>query len=85
MSAPPRPAKRLLRVTTILGVIAAAAFGVYQLIPPYALDPFCTCDLTYRLNATIDVDGRQYSSEREIVCEAKASICFLRPFLAASR
>jgi hypothetical protein len=36
---------------------------VIWLMPPYALDPFCTYDLTYRLNATIDVDGQPYSAE----------------------
>src|SRR5205085_1026246 len=31
--------------------------------PPYTFDPFCTYDLTYRLNVTIEADGQQYSSE----------------------
>jgi hypothetical protein len=43
------------------------AFGImvtfYERAPPYTFDPFCTYDLTYRLNVTIEAEGQQYSSE----------------------
>ena len=31
--------------------------------PPNSFNLFCTYDLTYRLRATIDADGTQYTSE----------------------
>jgi hypothetical protein len=51
---------RRLMVMAGLGVVIA---GAYWYFPPNTFHPFCTYDLTYRLNATIDVGGRQYSSQ----------------------
>jgi hypothetical protein len=49
--------KTAIVAATIASVTAFVRFG-----PPYALDPFCTYDLDYRLTATIEVDGQQYTS-----------------------
>jgi hypothetical protein len=35
----------------------------YAFSSPYAFHPFCTYDLTYRLQATLEAAGKQYSSE----------------------
>ena len=37
-------------------------FAIYERAPPYTFGPFCTYDLTYGLNITIEVDGKRYSS-----------------------
>ena len=47
----------------IVVTVIAALYAVYRLTPPNNFDPFCTYDLTYRLNVTIEVGGRQYSSQ----------------------
>lgn len=44
-----------------LTILALLGF-VYWAAPPYTFDPFCTYDLTYRLDATIEVDGARYQA-----------------------
>jgi hypothetical protein len=58
-----KPIKRAWPAFVLAAAIAALAYALYQFIPPYTLDPFCTYDVIYRLTATIDVDGQPYSSE----------------------
>jgi hypothetical protein len=59
------PKKTRSTRTVLIVALAAAAVIVtgLWLTPPYTFDPFCTYDLSYRLNARIEVDGKQYSSE----------------------
>src|SRR5262249_6713906 len=58
---------RALKANALLiGATAVACvifFVMYERTPPYTFNPFCTYDLTYRLNVTIEADGQQYSSE----------------------
>ncbi len=51
----------LAAVTSVSFAGAALAWRVSQ-SPPNSYDLFCTYDLIYRLDATIEVDGRIYSS-----------------------
>src|ERR1700719_2631084 len=57
---------RIYLKQSLLGIIALAVIGlvfvVYERAPPNTFNPFCTYDLTYRLNVTIEVAGKQYSS-----------------------
>jgi hypothetical protein len=54
--------KPLLGITTLV-VACSFAFVAYQRAPAYRFRPFCSNDLTYRLNVTIEVARKQYSSE----------------------
>jgi hypothetical protein len=57
---------RVVRTFGLISVLAAALAGtfvVYKRAPSNTFNPFCTYDLAYRLNVTIDADGQQYSSE----------------------
>jgi hypothetical protein len=45
------------------GMALGATALVARTIPPNTFNPLCTYDLTYRLNATIEVGGRQYTSQ----------------------
>lgn len=55
--------KRTIGWIGIVAVAYAVLFVIYKRTPPYTFNPFCTYDLTYRLNVTIEADGQQYSSE----------------------
>ena len=48
-----------------IGIAAACGlmFFIHERAPPYSFSAFCTYDLTYRLNVTIEVAGTRYSSE----------------------
>ncbi len=39
-----------------------AGVTAYERAPPNSFSPFCTSTLTYRLNVTIETQGRQYSA-----------------------
>jgi hypothetical protein len=61
---------RRKRIVLCLAILVIASTYIYTIIytiyrrsPPYTFDPTCTYDLTYRLIATIELDGRRYSSE----------------------
>jgi hypothetical protein len=45
------------------GMVLGATALFHHTIPPNTISPFCTYDLTYRLNATIEVGGRHYASQ----------------------
>jgi hypothetical protein len=45
------------------GAFFCLMFAIYQHAPLYTFNPFCTYDLAYRLNVTIEVEGKQYASE----------------------
>jgi hypothetical protein len=55
--------KRTLGWISAIAFACAVLFVIYERVPPYTFDPFCTYDLTYRLNVTIEAEGQQYSSE----------------------
>ncbi len=59
----PMRVARTLGLISVLAAALAGTFAVYKRTPPNTFDPFCTYDLAYRLNVTIDADGQQYSSE----------------------
>jgi hypothetical protein len=44
-------------------VICVVMVVSYAFSPPNTFNPFCTYDLTYRLRATLEAEGKQYSSE----------------------
>jgi hypothetical protein len=46
-----------------LAVVCGLMSIIYERAPPNTFNPFCTYDLTYRLNVTIEADGKQYSSK----------------------
>lgn len=45
------------------GVVCSVWLIACALFPPYSFHPFCTYNLTYRLQATLEAEGKQYSSE----------------------
>jgi hypothetical protein len=50
---------------TIVGVplyLLYAGVTAYERAPPNSFSPFCTSTLTYRLNVTIETEGKQYSA-----------------------
>jgi hypothetical protein len=55
--------KQWLIWSSALTVAFGLMFAFYEQAPPYTFDPFCTYDLTYRLNVTIEAEGQQYLSE----------------------
>jgi hypothetical protein len=49
--------------SSTLTVAFGLMFVVYERAPPNTFDPFCTYRLAYRLNVTIEIGEKQYSSE----------------------
>jgi hypothetical protein len=47
----------------LCGSLRPDIYIIYERTPPYTFEPFCTYDLTHRLNVTIEAAGKQYSSE----------------------
>ena len=57
--------QKVLIGLTIVGLPLFFLFVVvtrYERAPPNSFSPFCTFTLTYRLNVTIETEGRQYSA-----------------------
>lgn|ERR1700676_4037552 len=73
----PAPVSNPMKGWVIWGGALTVALGlmiiIFERAPPHTFDPFCTYDLTYRLNVVIEADGRQYSSKavRQIVRERR--------------
>jgi hypothetical protein len=59
----PTYVRRMLLWIGVPAVACGLMFFVYERAPPYTFSAFCTYDLTYRLNITVEVAGTQYSSE----------------------
>lgn len=55
--------RMLAVIATIMVAVCGVIFLIYQRTPPYTFDPTCTYDLTYRLDVTMEVAGKQYSSD----------------------
>lgn len=55
--------KRWLIWSGALTVAFGLMLAFYEQAPPYTFNPFCTYDLTYRLNVVLEAEGQQYSSE----------------------
>ena len=53
----PTYVRRMLVWIGVPAVACGLMFFVYERAPPYSFSAFCTYDLTYRLNVTIEVGG----------------------------
>jgi hypothetical protein len=67
--------------SSTLTVAFGLMFVVYERAPPNTFDPFCTYRLAYRLNVTIEIGEKQYSSE--VVSQLSQSRKWVEPINSA--